>query len=278
VAIIRGASEPIRAQTAIKPGIPVYPRAAAVKHKHANYCQQNETQSEVITCSYGEVKKPSKTIALVGGSHAEHWLPALERLAREYKWKVVAVTKSACQYSTEVESNPSCEQWNKDVHEVLLKIRPDVVFTTSTRRRDVKKKSVEYIPEGYLSHWERLAKDGISVLAIRDSARTKPDVPDCIEANRQNIAKCAVPREQLFDAVDPASLLDPKPGNVAFIDLTDRFCDDKLCYPVGGNVLVYRDTHHITIEYSRSLAAPLGMRMRQVRPDLFPDQDRPKAG
>ena len=90
-------------------------------------------------------------------------------------------------------------------------------------------------------------------------------------------------------AVDPASKLDPKPPNVEFIDLTDRFCDDTLCLPVSGNVLIYRDTHHLTREFSRTLAPALGERMRKVRPDLFSldanpnmrlravDVDRPSA-
>ncbi|QRM28457.1 acyltransferase family protein [Microvirga sp. VF16] len=273
-----GGSMPMAVERAVKPNVPVYPRAAAVKYKHPNFCQQNETEAEVLTCVYGEVKNPFKTIALVGGSHAEHWLPALERLAHEYKWKIVAVTKSACQYSTEVESVPSCTQWNRDVHDVVRRINPDVVFTTSTRRRSRVGGLIEYIPNGYLAHWKRLEGDNISVIAVRDSARTRPDAPDCMEANLRDISKCAVPRSELFDEVDPTSMLSPKPANVNFIDLTDRFCDEKLCLPVGGNVLVFRDTHHITIEYSRTLAMPLGERMKQVRPDLFPAKAQPSSG
>lgn len=69
--------------------------------------------------------------------------------------------------------------------------------------------------------------------------------------------------------IDPTVELNPKPANVAFIDLTDRFCDDTLCLPVGGNLLIFRDTHHLTIEFSRTLAPTLGERMKAVRPDLF---------
>jgi len=264
-----GGAHPMALETTLTRNVPVYPRAAAVKSRHPNHCQQNETQSEVLTCVYGELKNPTKTIALVGGSHAEHWLPALERLAQEYKWRIVAVTKSACQFSTEVERNPSCAQWNRDVQGVLVRIGPDAIFTTSSRRRS-STESIEYVPEGYLDHWRQLADKGFTVIAIRDSARTKADAPDCIEANRHDIAKCAVARDQLFDAVDPSTKLEPKPSNVSFIDLTDRFCDETRCYPVGGNVLIFRDTHHITMEYARTLAGPLGERMRQVRPDLFP--------
>jgi hypothetical protein len=32
---------------------------------------------------------------------------------------------------------------------------------------------------------------------------------------------------------------------------------------------MYRDSHHISTTYARSLAGVLGERMKQVRPDLF---------
>ena len=44
---------------------------------------------------YGDADS-SDTIVLTGDSHAAQWLPALERLARERGWRLVAVTKSAC--------------------------------------------------------------------------------------------------------------------------------------------------------------------------------------
>jgi peptidoglycan/LPS O-acetylase OafA/YrhL len=263
-----GGEHPIALATTVKAGIPIYPTPAAVKGKHANRCQQNEKDPEVRTCDYGVITGARKTIALVGGSHAEHWLPALEKLAYEHKWRIVAVTKSACPFVPVRKGNPSCEQWNRDVHGILARIKPDAVFTTSTRRGTISAKPNEYLPVGYLEQWERLAESGISVIAIRDNPKMEQGVLECVEANAHDIAKCSLPRMRLI-GTDPSILLSSKPGNVSFIDLTDRFCDERLCYPVGGNVLIFRDTHHITIEYARTLAAPLGERMRQVRPDLF---------
>jgi len=263
-----GGTNPMSLATAAMPGIPIHPRPAAVRYKHPNRCQQNETRPDVLTCDYGVVDGARKTIALVGGSHAEHWLPALERLAYEQQWKIVAVTKSACPLIPG-RGHPSCVQWNKNVHDAVVKIRPDAVFTTSTRRRAPGPASIEYVPDAYLNYWSSWAAKGITVIAVRDTARTSADAFECIERSLHDLAKCARPRRQLFDDVDPTSKLNPQPANVSFIDLTGRFCDQDLCPPVGGNVLIYRDTHHITIEYARTLAGPLGERMHRVRPDLF---------
>jgi peptidoglycan/LPS O-acetylase OafA/YrhL len=269
-----GGLHPMSLATAVKRDVPVYPTPAAVKGKHPNRCQQKEKQPEILTCDYGMMEGARKTIALVGGSHAEHWLPALEKLAYEQNWKIVAITKSACPFIPNRTGNPSCVQWNRDIHDVLQKIRPDVVFTTATRRGKPTGKPNEYLPDGYLKQWEQLARNGITVIAVRDSPKMKDGVLECVEANPGDIAKCGVPRKELFHDIDPASRLSSKPDNVSFIDLTDRFCDEDLCLPVGGNVLMYRDTHHLTIQYARTLAIPLGERMRQVRPDLFLMEDR----
>jgi len=266
-----GGSLPISRAKLLQPGIPLYPETKRVKSKHPNRCQQNERDPEVTMCNYGVQEGARKTIALVGGSHSEHWLPALEGVAYEQKWNIVAITKSACPFMDGGGGRPPhCAQWNESVHEALIKLKPDAVFLTSTRRLGPNPQNWrEAVPRGYLKHWERLAKHGITVIAVRDSARIDKNNLECVDANQADIMKCARLRAEIFDEVDPTSRLEKKPENVSFIDLTDRFCDETYCFPVIGNVLVLRDAHHITIEYARTLAAPLGERMRQVRPDLF---------
>ena len=37
------------------------------------------------------------------------------------------------------------------------------------------------------------------------------------------------------------------------VDVTSLFCTDDACPPVIGNVLVYRDTSHITASYAATL-------------------------
>ncbi|WP_201864662.1 acyltransferase family protein [Microvirga soli] len=274
-----GGASPMSLATAVKPGIPVYPTTAAVKGKHANRCQQNLREPAVTTCVYGIETNARKTIALVGGSHSEHWLPALEKLAFEHEWRIVAVTKSGCPFAADTKNNPSCLQWNEDVQDTILQLRPDAVFTTSTRRGALRfDRPTESVPTGYREQWKRLARNNIRVVAVRDTPRMKDDVLECVQRNADDIAKCALPRDILFYDVDPATTLNPRPDNVSFIDLTDRFCDEQLCPPVGGNVLIYRDAHHMTIEYSRTLASPLGERMRHVRPDLFSINVQERAG
>jgi peptidoglycan/LPS O-acetylase OafA/YrhL len=278
-----GAANEVSSEVAFDPSLPIYPPPLLAKRMPKAYragCHQKSDLPEVRTCLYGAESNPTKVVALVGGSHSVHWLPAFKVLAARFGWQVVNITKSACPFEVNAFRRPSCVQWNEDVHAVLRKIKPDVVFTTSTRsdrwsrkladaERGQKSDNIEIVPRGYLLQWKRLAENGISVIAVRDNPRFAFDVPECIERSMPDLLKCARPRRQKMNAVDPASELNPKPDNVSFIDLTDRFCDAATCYPVNGNILMYRDSHHISTTYARSLAGVLGERMKQVRPDLF---------
>jgi hypothetical protein len=60
--------------------------------------------------------------------------------------------------------------------------------------------------------------------------------------------KVAQPPDPLGEVA--RSSRDPR---VSIVDLTDYFCDDRKCYSVIGNVVVYFDPNHVNMEYSRSL-------------------------
>jgi hypothetical protein len=53
---------------------------------------------------------------------------------------------------------------------------------------------------------------------------------------------------------------------VRVLDLTPFFCDPRLCYPVIGGVLVYKDTTHLTGLYARTLAPYLARAVAVVIP------------
>jgi hypothetical protein len=266
----------------VKPGVPLKPEFAAAKRDFARVllkdCHQAPNKAAVVECPFGNLANPTRTIAIVGGSHSSHWFPALEILAEQYGWRIVNITKSACPFTVGGQLSSSCLEWNQNVIGNLARLKPDVVFTTSTRPRTVQGKREDYVPEGYLQQWGRLAEIGLKVIAVRDNPWMGFVASECLEANPSDMMACSRPRSKILGDVDPIPLLPTKPANVDFIDMTDRFCDAHTCFPVSGNVIIYSDKHHITVTFSRTLAATLGDRMRQVRPDLFPSEPQSKVG
>ena len=210
-------------------------------------CHQNQGNAEVIECEYGVTSNETYTIALVGGSHSAHWLPALEKIAEKENIKILSYTKSACRFTTQ-EMEDDCLQWNENLVEILIHNKPDLVFTTA----DVG--GGKEVPKGFIEQWEKLNIHDIKILAIRDNPWFRFDVPTCVEENGRDSAECYVEREQALSSPSAWDNLNSPPENVHYIDLSDFFCEEDLCKPVIGNVLVYRDSHHITVTYSESLA------------------------
>lgn len=214
-------------------------------------CYVKMEESGVKVCSYGDTKNPQYRIALLGGSHSGHWFPALEQFAEELNIQIDVYNKDACRFSTQDFNgllSETCMEWNELVIEPLLEDPPDIIFTTANVANG------STVPLGYIEMWEKF--EGISkIFAIRDNPIMKSDIPSCVQS--RGIDECTVPRAEVLSDITPWENTIGIPSNVYFADLSDYFCDADTCYPVIGNVLVYRDNHHISTLYSMTLAEPL---------------------
>ena len=230
-------------------------------------CISDFVNPAVVNCTYGDLAA-GRTIALAGGSHAEHWLPALDLLGHLHHFKVVTYLKMGCPLSTEqvpliMGSNapyPQCREWVQTTMAKLVTDRPDYVFTTSTRPWNIKRGDV--MPATYIGIWQTLSDNNIPILAIRDTPwlvkNGQPFNPaDCL-AKGGNAQSCAVKRSDVLsdhnstlDFVLQFPLLKP-------LDMSDAICRPDICRPVEGNVLIYHGAHHLSPTYVRTLAPELG--------------------
>jgi len=229
------------------------------------------TSSELIRCVYGS-PGASRTIALAGGSHAEHWITALDELGREYDFRVVTYLKMGCPLNTEAEPRiagslkpyPECAQWVRTTMDALIADRPDYVFTTTTRPRV--DGPGDMVPESYLGIWDELQAHGIAILGMRDTPWMYRDgflfTPrDCL-ADGGDAESCGLPRaEALADHNPTLDYADAYPL-LTILDLSDAVCRPDFCRAVEGNVLVYHDSHHLSATYVRTLIDELGRQLR----------------
>ena len=250
------------------PETPLRPnRVAARKDRPAVYiedCHQSLRGTEILRCTYGD-DQADTTIAVVGGSHSAHWLPALRVMTLDRPVRIVTYTKSACLLSMKhygwARHKKSCIEWRDKVIAELLETRPDIVFTTANKS-SIEDKSV---PEAYIAAWRLLEKAGIEVAAIRDTPMMEVDIPECVELHGLDAPRCS--RPTMLDEPDPFRSPGAMPSNVHFIDLSSYFCDQSLCPPTAGNILIYTDSHHLTATYSRSLAPMLQPHIQWILDD-----------
>lgn len=231
-------------------------------------CHQDLFDSALMTCSFGQAGGRGR-VALVGGSHSLQWLPALRRLAGEMGFQVVTLTKSSCPFMVPGETLPgvrypaSCSAWNAAVLDWLAAERPDAVVTIATRGSGAE----EAVPAAYRDVWAATTALGVPVLALRDNPWFARDVPTCVDFAGADPAACARPRETLLAATNPAA--DLAMDGVTVLDLSDLFCDADQCFAVRGDLLVYRDQHHITATFAHVHAG----RLRPALAELLPPAD-----
>lgn len=253
------------------PEAELYPRPINVHldlpRPYGDDCHQDHDDPELLRCVYGDPEADT-TIAVVGGSHSVQWLPSFEVFAKRDGYRIASYTKSFCLFSSpagfgEVYPYPSCTEWNRRLLRELIETRPALVVTTATRDGG----PGEYVPESFLERFRRLGEHGIPVLAIRDNPWFPFEPSKCVDAHGRDAARCAVPRGQLLASDDPTQRLEDPPDNVRFADFSRFFCDRERCFPVMGNVLVYRDSHHITPSYMRTLSGYLRDEVRAAMGD-----------
>jgi len=227
-------------------------------------CHQTGTSHALKTCSFGS-PAAKKKIVLVGGSHSTHWLPALLRHADREGWRVISMTKSGCLFSDPADKtlkpgamHASCGKWNEAAMRAILAIKPDLVVTLATRYIDHKGGRTEYVPNGYLSYFRRLEANAIRTLALRDNPWMHKDVPVCVYSpvvDDKDI--CGAPRRQVLDDAGYASAIKAIPASVHVADLSAQFCDSRLCWATKDNVVIYRDSNHITASYAKRISPAL---------------------
>ena len=216
-------------------------------------------------CDYGDVSA-DHTMVLLGDSHADAWLPALDRVAGDNGYRLLSRTKSACPaVDMEVRSAElgreyrECSAWRAEVMAEVAEVRPDVVVMSSSF--GVSDKSPGDWGRATTSTVSALTELGITAVFINDTPRREEGHtgPDCVAANLEEVSQCVTPEKDAlpYGLISSAVLQAVQRSGGITVDPTNWFCADGLCPAVIGNYLVYRDESHVTASYMSFLAPEL---------------------
>lgn len=246
-------------------------------YRHDPLCKQDpqydsEDRNTTATCDYSDGSPTAERVWLLGDSHAQQWQMAVFGLARERKWLLRTSYLGGCPFAdvrlTQFSGGPiaapdadRCLTWTRRMTDVIAADKPSLVLTSFySRSEKVDDKSgrsqTDQYRDGLEPRWRKWTDAGARVVVLADPP-LNGDVrsTDCVTLNPSNPGACAVPRSQ---AHPPQPLVEvartSKNPGVSVLDLTEYFCDDKLCHAVVGNVPVYFDEDHLNGQFARSLA------------------------
>jgi peptidoglycan/LPS O-acetylase OafA/YrhL len=241
------------------------------------HCLTPAGVARLLQCEYGD--RESNTVAvLFGDSHAEHWFPAIERIANEKHWRLVTLLKSSCPaarvdvYSVTLKRmDTECSAWREAALKRIAQLHPYAVILAESDAPvagyPIKPGGRPPIPaqeweDGLRSTLRDLDSQGLKTLVITDVPRAEFDVPICLSraaAHSWATQACLLPRDLALneDARRAEASAVSSVGSARFADFADRFCAGSLCQSVIGGQVVYRDSNHMTSAFARGFAPSL---------------------
>ena len=239
-------------------------------------CLVGERAVESPSCVYGD-RRSRKTVVLFGDSHAMQYFPALERLAHRRHWRLVELTKAGCPpprvhvvYTLSDREYDACDTWREyALRRIARDERPKLVVAATSAHYTVvehgkrldRDAGAHALAAGYAPTLRRLKASVPKVAVIADAPRPPFDVPACVSAALRELRRCAFPAGGSLARSRVVTEAVRRVEGVRTVDPTSLFCLDELCPSVIGDVLVYRNSGHVTASFVETLTGWLGRKL-----------------
>ena len=231
-------------------------------------CGLDNLETQIVECVYGD-PDGTRTMALVGDSHAQMWFPALNQVAKANQWRLVPMTKFSCRFLdlpmfSEILQRPftECETWKGAVIERLNQLKPDLTVVVIAHGMTVlKSEHADPVVQGnaLARYLERFPGEKAVIV---DAPWLSFDVPACLASHRSDVSACASARNAVAGPRLPMlEKTATEASGALLVDMTDRTCTSDICPAVIDGIITYRDNQHYTATFSRWLAPVLGARL-----------------
>lgn len=256
---------------------PVPAPDAAKNDKEAAYadgCWAYRPFTKRPICHYG---KGSIKVALVGNSHAGHWQPALDAIAKKRNWSITTYLISQCapsdtrQKFDTTAATDRCQEYGKWVLNQTAHGQYDLIITSNRESVQAEGKndwpsSEKAAEAGFHTYLQKWTRAGTPIIVLHDlpyPGNTMQNVPDCLAQNSGANDKCSgTPASWKW--YYPYSAAAAGVQGVHVIDMTKYFCTKTKCPAVIGGVTVYFDASHMTATYSSTLTPYLDRKINDL--------------
>ena len=242
----------------------------------AGCSDSSDSESTSKICRLGD-EPSSRSIAVIGDSHAQMWMPAILQWLRRTGGRCSPIVKSACTPNTTWTSTADfgidgthldagvrvCRAWYAWALQQLRRLRPDVTLIAGVSG-GASGDQAEAIKRGFISLATAAKSFSKDVVVVQDPEGVAEQPVDCLLRRRATLATCTTTwSEDRFYANDDLAALSQSP-RFSLLKTRGWFCFQSQCPMVVGQTIVYRDTGHLTKAYALELAGPFRAAFRRA--------------
>jgi|GEM_PF-2664616 len=239
-----------------------------------------QASSVLPTCVYGDWSA-KRTLVLTGDSQAWMWEPAFDKWGQASGWKVIVLTKSACQPWLDSQQEyvngsafPACRVFQSEVRMYINKTRPSVVVAEGSVPV-IPNTSVPRVKTDVASFVSSIAASDARVLIVDPSTsfyaydyttHSTLTSPTCLSTHPQQAGICNGVSQKLLLNYFMNSVLNNSqlPGKSRLLKLNQLLCDAK-CPMIVNGILVYIDGDHVSYDWAVHVSSALS---EILAPDL----------
>lgn len=157
-----------------------------------------------------------------------------------------------------------CTRWRQAVLQVLQREKPDLVLVSSSRWvHPVNPLDADLRRQGdAMARLLRLLPGRVAVIA--DTPLSFYDVPACLSRPVRPPDGCSTSRGYALTAHLMRDKVGADISGAWLIDLAEWLCGEAMCAAIIDWTIVYRDDHHLTATFARSLAPALDARLAEA--------------
>ena len=220
---------------------------------------------------FGDTRS-ANTIALLGDSHASHWLGGLDRAGREHGWRIEPYVMGARPVAdlrglidgAAARMYRGCARFQEAVMRLAAE-RPGAVILSNAdyymEGDGVGPSLPESVwAEGLRRTYARLTRMGIQVVVMRDVPWAPFDVPSCLSRRAAGLPLAGdrrfEPKRGFMARAQRAQDRAGRGLRVRFIDMNDQVCapGGARCETERDGMVLYTDDDHISRTFSHSWA------------------------
>jgi peptidoglycan/LPS O-acetylase OafA/YrhL len=210
-------------------------------------------------CSFGDPDADVRVV-LAGDSHASHWTPALRAVAEARGWFAQQVSLPGCGALTPDDTSRTsdeCRAWHERTWDAIVEAHPDLLVVSDRHGSRPARDRAGW--EATVSAALGRVPVGVAVAVLSETPVAADRVPRCLSAHLREVARCepAWPSPTIA-ATNQALSAVARAAGATFVDLTPLLCTDDRCPAIVGDVLVYRDSDHLTQPFALRQAEAFG--------------------